>query len=306
LQNTMKVLEQQGWEILLVHPGMFDTFPLWGYPEIRVAKSTQALPVIVDAFSPDYVHIATEGRLGWAMRALCLKRGWKFTTAYHTDFPGYLRKHFYIPILLSNTVMRHFHAPSSAVMVSTRSVENQLRKRGFKNLIRWGRGVDMDVFYPRDRTPNTIPVLLNVGRVSREKNLEAFFDIPFGDKVVVGDGPMLETYRARYPKVTFKGSLHGDALAEEYSRADCFVFPSRTDTFGLVIIEAIACGTPVSAYPVQGPIDIVDGFTGALGDNLSLATNEAMRKPRGEVARRGKMFSWEAATEQFKNALVRR
>lgn len=311
IETTIRVLEENGWRVKLIHPGMFRTIPTPGYPEIRMVVSTKGLAKEMIDFDPDFIHIATEGRLGWAARKLCREWGWRFTTAYHTDFPGYLRKHYGVPARLTYAVMRRFHSASSAVMVSTPTVERQLREQGFENLVRWGRGVDTSQFVPRidPYEDNDEPVLLNVGRVSKEKNLEAFFalDVP-GLKIVVGDGPMLETYREQYPEVVFTGKMTGKPLAAIYAMADVFVFPSVTDTFGLVIIEALAAGTPVAAYPVQGPIDILCGDSGRLatGGDLSGAVREALKLDREGVARVGQEFTWERATAQFVSALVPR
>jgi glycosyltransferase involved in cell wall biosynthesis len=308
IETTIGVLEKLGWRVKFIHPGMFPTIPMPGYPEIRLPISTKGLAKEMIDASPDFVHIATEGRLGWAARRLCRQWEWRFTTAYHTDFPGYLKKHFGISKAITTRVMRRFHDASSAIMVATPTVENQLLQDGFAHIRRWSRGVDMGTFRPRI-TPRTneVPVLLNVGRVSKEKNLEAFFDIDIpSTKIVVGDGPMLAEYRERYPDVIFMGKLTGEALAAVYSNADVFVFPSTTDTFGLVIIEAMASGTPVAAYPVQGPIDILCGDSGRYGSDLTESVIASLALDREGVARAGQMFTWEHATEQFVSALVPR
>jgi glycosyltransferase involved in cell wall biosynthesis len=309
IETTIKVLENNGWRVKLIHPGMFKTMPTPGYAEIPMVISTKGLAAEMVNFQPDFVHIATEGRLGWAARKLCRQWGWRFTTAYHTDFPGYLRKHFHVPLAVTFRAMRAFHSASSAIMVATPTVEQQLRARGFDRIVRWSRGVDMSQFIARtsEYDENDEPILLSVGRVSKEKNLEVFFnlDVP-GMKIVVGDGPMLETYREQYPDVVFMGKMTGQALASIYAMADVFVFPSVTDTFGLVIIEALAAGTPVAAYAVQGPIDILCGDSGRIGPDLAANVTAALKLEREGVARVGRKFTWERATAQFVSGLVPR
>ncbi len=305
LDTTVKILKSRGYNVMMIVPSMFDTFSLPMYPEIKVAISTSGLEDIMKAYDPDCVHIATEGRLGWAARGLCEKLGWAFSTAYHTDFPRYLNKYYKVPVNLTYSILRKFHNAGSAMLVSTDSVEDELVEHGFRNIRRWGRGVDVNVFNPRGRGVNAKPVLLSVGRVSKEKNLEVFFELDMDvRKVVVGDGPMLTTYRKKYPDVEFLGPLKGDALALQYSNADVFVFPSKSDTFGLVIIESLACGTPVAAYPVQGPKDILTASTGAMSEDLAVAVREALTKDRLEVSKAGREFTWDAATDQFLSALV--
>ncbi len=306
LEHTIEELEKLGHTVMLVVPSDFKTIPLLGYPEIRIPISTRGLARRIYDYDPDYIHISTEGKLGWAARRLCIRWGWKFTTAYHTDFPSYLAEHYSIPRSMTYAGLRKFHDASSAIMVSTQSVEDELLERGFRNIVRWGRGVDTELFHSIDREPNPNPILLNVGRVSVEKNLDDFCKLSIDNarKIVVGDGPAMATYQDRYPDVEFMGKKTGHELADIYAQADCFVFPSRSDTFGLVIIEALACGTPVAAYPVRGPRDILTDESGAMSENLGEAVVEALTRDRKVVAEFGKKFTWGYATKQFISALV--
>lgn len=307
LRATKQALIDMGHDVRFITPQDFRSFRLPGYSEIMVPISTKGLEGMMDEFNPDCIHISTEGRLGWAARRICGRRGWKFTTAYHTDFPRFL-SHFGIPKALTFAILRAFHSRSCGVMVSTDTITEELRARGFRNLVRWGRGVDPKVFHPREVSSGwQRPIFLNVGRVSAEKNLRTFMDLDLpGTTVIVGDGPMMHDYLARYPDVVFVGAQHGDDLAELYSMADVFVFPSRADTFGLVMIEAMACGTPVAAYPVQGPVDVVVPGAGILDDDLRHACMEALTLDPKRVAEIGRTFTWENATRQFISGLVLR
>ena len=266
LSTTVGLLRERGHDIDVIAPDSFVTVPMPGYASIRLAVAPRfGVRRRLDALRPDIVHIATEGPIGWAARSWCLSRGVPFTSAFHTRFPDYAAVRTGISAERFWPIMRRFHAPSSAVLVSTRSLASELQRRGIAQTTPWSRGIDHTLFRPEGvRHPAMLglpgPVLLNVGRVAAEKNLEAFLDAPVpGTKVVVGDGPALAALQRRYPKAVFLGALAGEELASAYRAADCFVFPSRTDTFGLVIIEALACGVPVAAYPVAGPIDILGG-----------------------------------------------
>jgi glycosyltransferase involved in cell wall biosynthesis len=274
----------------------------------------------LDAFAPDVVHIATEGPIGWSARGWCLARGVPYTSAFHTRFPDYAAARTGISAERFWPIMRRFHARSRAVLTATRSLADELAGRGIPQTRNWSRGIERWMFRPvGDVHPELAglprPILLNVGRVSVEKNLEAFLDLPHeGSKVVVGDGPALAELRRKYPDVHFMGAMAGEDLASAYRTADCFVFPSKTDTFGLVLIEALGCGLPVAAYPVSGPIDVVgtqgrgpDGLfpatVGALNEDLGLAIAQALRVDRQAAAVFGSRYSWEAATDQFLAAL---
>lgn len=303
--NTVRgELEKLGQTVEVIGPDRFRTLPLPSYPEIRVAIGAgRKLPAMIDAMRPDCIHIATEGPLGMAARRYCLKRRKPFTTAYHTRFPEYVRDRLPIPLALSYAVVRRFHRPSSAVMVATQTIEDALIKRGFTNIKRWGRGVDTDLFHPRDKSflDAPRPISMYVGRVAVEKNLEDFLklDLP-GTKYVVGDGPARAELSKRYPNVRWAGAKQGEELAKHYAAADVFVFPSRTDTFGLVLLEALASGVPVAAYPVPGPLDVLDGSgVGVLDEDLGRAAREALGISPERCREYALKFSWRASAEQF-------
>ena len=314
-------LQTLGHEILVIEPGQFDTRPCPGYPGIDLAKSpAKGLAQRLDAFAPDAIHLATEGPLGWAGRRYCLKRGLAFTTAFHTRFPEILQAALRVPLSWGYALFRHFHRPSSGVMVPTEGVLRMLQTRGFTHLRPWTHGVDTQLFgyapQPLAYRPLGLlrrPVALFVGRVSYEKNIEAFLrlDLP-GTKVVCGVGPVEETLRARYPHVHWVGLLPRAELAQVYAAADVFVFPSRADTFGLVMLEAMACGTPVAAFPEDGPLEVLAArripggqrLGGALNEDLRVACHEALRTPRHEARARAQEFSWEEATRRFVSFLV--
>ena len=321
LGATVAELDRRGYEVELITPQRFLTIPLPGYASIRLAMAPRfGVRKMLDAFDPQIVHISTEGPIGWSARSWCQTRSVPFTTAFHTRFPDYAAARTGISAERFWPIMRRFHADSHAVMVATDSLASELATRGITQTRRWSRGIDRWLFNPiggklaaMEELPR--PIMLNVGRVAIEKNLEAFLDANVaGTKVVVGDGPALDEMRARYPQVVFLGSLQGEELASAYRAADVFVFPSRTDTFGLVLIEALACGLPVAAYPVSGPIDILgrDGrgadyempaTVGVIDENLELAINKALRLDRTAAAVFGARFTWENATDQFLEAV---
>jgi glycosyltransferase involved in cell wall biosynthesis len=258
---------------------------------------------LIEEFDPGAVHIATEGPLGQAARAWCIRRGRPFSTAYHTRFPEYIRARTGMPLALTYAIMRRFHARSASIMVATASIQAELERRGFRNINRWSRGVDTALFRPRDRSFLDVPrpIHLYVGRVAVEKNVEAFLglDLP-GTKLVVGDGPQLPALKQRYPGVRFAGARFGEDLARHYAAADVFVFPSRTDTFGLVLLEALASGVPVAAYPVAGPRDVVGGSdAGVLDEDLGAAARRALTIPRERCRAYAMGFSWERSRDQF-------
>lgn len=304
LKTTRDTLIAEGHEAEVIGPDRFRSIPCPTYPEIRLALGARRrLPGMIDAFAPDAIHIATEGPLGWAARRYCLKRGLAFTTSFHTMFPDYVQLRFGVPVSWTFAQLRRFHRPAAAVMVATDSVERTLKSRGFTNLVRWTRGVDTDLFHPRDkdflRAPR--PILLYVGRVAVEKNIEAFLSLPNGGtKYVVGDGPQLAALQARCPDVRFVGAKQGDELARHYAAADVFVFPSRTDTFGLVMLEALASGVPVAAYPVQGPSDVLAGTgVGCLDEDLSKAVEAALKIPCDECRAFALRHAWPVSVQQF-------
>ena len=309
LTNTMRVLEARGHRVHAITPVPFATLPLPTYPDIRVAvRPGRRVARILDRIDPERVHIATEGPVGLAARAWCLSRRRAVTTTFHTRFPEYLRLRAPVPEAWSYRVLRRFHDPASRTLVPTGSQREALAARGFRNLGVWGRGVDTGLFRPDNAARLDVPrpVLMYMGRVAVEKNIEAFLRLRVpGTKVVVGDGPALEDLKRSWPGVTFTGARFGEALASLLAAADVFVFPSRTDTFGVVLLEAMACGVPVAAYPVTGPRDVVvDGVTGVLDEDLAAAVLGALRLDRGACRRYALEHSWEAATDQFLAALV--
>jgi glycosyltransferase involved in cell wall biosynthesis len=309
LQNTIRELEDLGHDVLFITPNDFKTITLPFYKEISIAYSFEGLEARIEQYDPDCIHVSTEGPLGWKVRNLCIKHDWMFTTAYHTDFPGYLRKHFHVPLRLSYWVMRKFHSASARIMVATNSVMDELEEYGIRHTSLWSRGVNSNIFNPDpERKVNAIPKIFYIGRVSREKNIEAFLDIVLPYEFhVVGDGPHLNHLQDHYPDVTFHGGV-GDPeeLARYYNQADVMVFPSRTDTFGLVIIESIACGTPVAAYPVKGPRDILSGETGAMNEDLKISIERALLLNREKVSQYALWYTWGNATKQFLKNLIQK
>jgi len=305
LQTTRRELERLGHVVEVIGPDRFLTVPLPTYAEIRIAVSpAPTLRRLIDAFGPDAIHIATEGPLGLAARAYCLRRDMPFTTAYHTRFPEYVRDRAPIPLALTYAMVRRFHAPARSVMVATPSIARDLTARGFRNIRFWGRGVDTELFRPRDKGWLDLPrpIFLYVGRVAVEKNVEAFLalDLP-GTKLVVGDGPQRAELTAKYPDAVFVGAKQGEELARYYAAADVFVFPSRTDTFGLVLLEAMASGLPVAAFPVPGPLDVVgDSGAGVLDEDLGRAARKALATVDPSHCRAHALtFSWAASARQF-------
>ena len=307
IDATNRELEKAGHTVAVIAPDQFASFRCPGYPEIQLSILPYArLADLLDrhlAWGATAIHIATEGPLGRAARRYCVARGFPFTTAYHTRFPQYLRAMFGVPERWTYAVLRRFHGDASCVMAPTQTVEAELRSNGIGNVGRWTRGVDLEMFQPREPLLADLPrpLFLHVGRVSVEKNIGAFLtlDLP-GTKVVAGVGPALEILKRRFPEVHFLGVLGLGDLARLYSSADVFVFPSLTDTFGLVMLEALACGTPVAAFPVQGPIDVVGGSGVAVLDHdLQKAVLLAQRIDREACRNYAERFSWRAATQQF-------
>lgn len=321
LGATVNELISRGHEVELITPDKFRTIPLPGYKSIDIAIAPRfAARRLLGAFKPDVVHIATEGPIGWSARGWCKAHGVPYTSAFHTRFPDYMAVRTGISAERFWPLFRLFHRDSRAVLVASASLAEELEARGISSIQPWTRGIDQALFQPNGPALSAMldlprPIMLNVGRVSAEKNLEAFLELDTpGTKVVVGDGPALESLRARFPKAVFLGALAGEELASAYRAADCFVFPSRTDTFGLVVIEALACGVPVAAYPVQGPIDILgrngrgvaDDFhvqVGVLADDLGKATARALELDRTEAATFARRFTWGHATDQFIGAI---
>ena len=308
LSRTAAELRGMGHAVEIVSPDGFRTVPLPTYPEIRLALNAyEPMQERFKAFEPEAIHIATEGPLGLAARRLCLEWRLPFTTSYHTRFPEYVSARLPVPTAAGYAFMRWFHKPSGRVMVATPTMRDELEKRGFRNLSPWTRGVDTDLFRPRgEGEPDPLqgvprPVFLNVGRVAVEKNIQAFLrlDLP-GAKVVVGEGPALEELRVRHPEARFLGARFGAELAALFASADVFVFPSLTDTFGLVILEAMAAGTPVAAFPAPGPVDIIPGSAaGVCDEDLRAACLACLELDRRTVRAYAERFGWRASAEQF-------
>jgi len=303
-------LRRRGHEVAIVSPDLYYSLPCPTYPEIRLALAGGGgVGRRLEHFAPEAVHIATEGPLGWAARSWCLSQERCFTSAYHTQFPEYLARRTGLPAAAFWPYIRHFHRPSAGIMVATETVRSQLRAQGLAQLRPWSRGVDLATFGPDVAPPDLFfdlprPIQLYVGRVAVEKNVEAFLANSHpGSKVVVGDGPALARVKAAFPDALFLGKQTGAELAACYAGADVFVFPSRTDTFGLVMIEALACGTPVAAYPVPGPLDVLSPRSGAMAERLEDAISAALALRREDSLAHGRSFSWEASVDQFLVAL---
>lgn len=292
-----------GVDVSFLTPDSFRTIALPSYPDLRVALPGRAkIARLIEAARPDNIHIATEGPIGFAVRAYCRRRGLPFTTSFHTRFPEYISARLPIPESWIWAGLRRFHGASAAVMAATPALSAELRDRGFRNVVLWPRGVDTKLFHPRKvdlGLPR--PIFLSVGRVAVEKNLEAFLalDLP-GTKVVVGDGPARAVLQRDYPKAVFLGALQGEALAVAYAAADVFVFPSKTDTFGLVLLEALASGVPVAAFPVTGPRDVIgDAPVGVLSENLREACLAALTISPQACLRFAASQSWDISARAF-------
>lgn len=304
LKSLFAALTKMGIEVAHITPAGHRSLPLPSYPDIRLAITTRGqVARRIDAIRPDHIHIVTEGPLGLHARRVCLARGLPFTTSYHTRFPEYLRARMPVPENWSYRWLRGFHNSGSGTMVATPSLKTELEGHGFDRLMLWGRGVDTEMFDPRHRSDLGLqgPIFLYVGRVAVEKNLPAFLDLDLpGTKLIVGDGPDLASLKARYPEAVFVGAKRGEELARHFASADVFVFPSRTDTFGLVLLEALASGTPVAAYPVTGPLDVfADGRGGVLSEDLRSAALAALEIPRELAREKALEFGWDACAATF-------
>ncbi|HKL63140.1 MAG TPA: glycosyltransferase family 1 protein [Woeseiaceae bacterium] len=310
LGRTHDELSRAGHRVKMLTPAEHRTVPCPTYPEVRLSVLPyRRVRRTLDAFRPDCVHIATEGPLGFAARRYCRRRGLAFTTSYHTRFPQYVRERAPVPVAWMYAWLRRFHRPAAATLVPAPAVRDELARRGFGDLRLWSRGVDVETFRPQPKAdlPERRPILLYMGRVAVEKNVEAFLQLRLpGTKYVVGDGPDLPRLRSAYPDVVFTGYRFGAELAAHLAAADVFVFPSRTDTFGLVMLEAMACGTPVAAYPVTGPRDVIEhGRTGILHEDLAVAVRGALTLDREACRQVALEKSWGRATEQFLSHLAR-
>lgn len=304
LSQIVLWLGRLGHEVNVISPERFLTVPCPTQPDIRLAVAPgRRVRRILDAFRPDAIHLVTEGPLGLAVRAYCVRRGIPFTTMFTTRFPEAINRRLGIPAAPLYATLRWFHRPSAALMVVTKSLRDELSERGFRNIIAWSRGVDTDLFRPgpKDFLALPRPIHLYVGRIAPEKSIEDFLELPLdGTKLVVGDGPLLPHLRQRYPDVRFVGVKRGEDLVRHYAASDVFVFPSRTETFGLVVLEALACGLPVAAYPVTGPRDIIgDSGVGVLDDDLGTAVRQALAIDPRRCRAFAETFRWEECVRQF-------
>ncbi|MCC6679356.1 MAG: glycosyltransferase family 1 protein [Phycisphaeraceae bacterium] len=315
-QQVIALTQPMGYQWNVIHPGLFRNMPAPRYPEIRLALMPgRKMARLLDETQPQAIHIATEGPLGLAGRRYCIRRRLPFTSSYHTQYPLYLRRYYGIPERYTYRFMRWFHAPARATLVPTPSLCRELEHHGFRNLVTWTRGVDCELFHPiaDAQIPNLNfrgqgrcasggrgrPIFLYAGRIAAEKNIEAFLtlDLP-GSKVIVGDGPHRRTLENRFPQAYFVGYKFGRELVEHYAAADVFVFPSRTDTFGIVLLEANACGLPVAAFPVTGPIDVVaPGRSGCLNHDLRAACLGALRLDRRAAVEHARQFTWQRCVQ---------
>jgi len=313
LSSLYDRLIKGGHEVMVVSPDQFKTIPCPSYAEIPLAIGAgPGVSAKLDAFAPEAIHIATEGPLGWAARRHCLRRGYPFTTAYHTKFPEYIHARTRLPLNWLYAFVRRFHAPSAAVMVPSHSVHDELKARNFTNLRPWAHGVDTAVFRPQGKQAFDFPrpIYLYVGRVTVDKNLPAFLDLPLdGTKVVVGSGPQRDALIKRYPDAKFIIANGDQQLSSYFSAGDAFVFPSRTDTFGLVMLEAMASGVPVAAFPVAGPRDVLakappDQLPGVLDEDLGAAAKKALTLDPKHARAYAERFSWGVVVKEFLDFLA--
>lgn len=303
--NLEKCANGTDYNFRFIDPSIFPHTPAPGYPDVMLSYPKNIGDRIME-IQPQFIHIATEGPVGLAAKLYLDKHKLKYNTSYHTKFPEFLQKIYKIPTKLSYMYLRWFHRHSGVVLTTTQTMVDELRDHGFTgNIIPWTRGVDRKIFHPREKTSGL--TLLNVGRVSKEKGLDDFcrLNYPNSKKIVVGDGPYRTELQNKYPEVEFVGIKRGNELAEYYANSDVFVFPSKEDTFGIVMIESIACGVPVAAYNVTGPKDVIDqNFTGYMDENLYVAIDKCLNLNRLDVLEKSKKWSWENCWEIFKNNLV--
>ena len=300
--TTLTKLKEHCSDIEFITPENFKTHSLFFYPEIKLAFPSQSqINDLIGYHNPHYIHIATEGPIGLAVRKWCIKNNFKFTTSYHTRFPEYLYEYYKIPLFISYSYLKWFHSHSQGIMVATETMSKILKEKNFQNILSWSRGVDTHQFYPsKVKQDSNNPVFLYVGRVSKEKNIEAFLKLNLpGHKVVVGDGPQLKNLKSKYKDVEFTGKLTGKSLLHQYQRANVFVFSSKSDTFGLVMLEALACGVPVAAYPVPGPLDILTPKTGCISSDLTLACLKALELKSEDCISHAQTFDWKNVTDIF-------
>ena len=309
IQYTVEHLINKGYNVTIVHPELFKTFSCPGYNEIKLSIFPDVSNYLDEA---NFIHIATEGPLGFSARGYCIRKRYKFNTAYHTRFPEYIKEYYKIPTWLTYPLFRWFHKKADNVSVSTESLKSELTQKGFKNVSIWKKGVDTNKFQPvynRNYYEYKRPIYLNVGRVSTEKNIEVFLqtNLP-GTKVIIGDGPALKDLKSKYPDVVFTGPKSGDDLVKAYSSADIFVFPSLTDTLGLVNLEALACGLPVVAFEQDSLKEIVvNGYTGYLAksnEDLQTCCLSALNIDKNDCRSFAEENDWAQATNQFIKNLV--
>lgn len=309
LLELQRGLAEAGHQVSVIEPSALRRWPCPGYAEIELAwRPGRHVATTLDAQPFDAIHIATEGPLGWAARRHCRRRGWRFSTAFHTRFPDILARALHLPEAWGYALFRRFHAASDAVLVPTVGMRRILQGQGFQRLVDWSHGVDLTLFQPVPGADLGLPrpVFLYVGRLSWEKNLDAFLalDLP-GSKVVYGSGPLAAALQARYPAVHWRGIVPREALPHLYSAADAFVFPGRSETFGLVMLEALACGTPVAAFPVPGPQDVLGhSDAGVMSEDLRSAALQALQVPRARALAHARSMGWGTVVQQFVDALV--
>lgn len=304
LTKTAQTLEKMGCRVKVLSPQSYKTIPCPTYPEISLSLVSPAtIRKEISDFLPHAIHIATEGPLGWMARAACIRNKLAFTTSYHTRFPEYIRMRYPIPEKLSYKVVRRFHNKAQKILVATEFLQQELESRDFHNTAIWSRGVDTQIFRPREKNFLDFPrpISVYVGRVAVEKNLPAFLDLDLpGTKLVIGDGPALSSLRAQYPEVVFTGFKKGEELASYVAASDVFVFPSLTDTFGVVLLEAMACGIPAATFPVCGPVSVIkNGYNGVMNNDLKQAIDAALNLSPENCRTFAEQYSWEKCTSQF-------
>lgn len=308
LVNVANELEKQGHQVYWITPEEYSlTYPCPTYPEIRIPVDIWKTSSLIKMLNPDVIHIATEGSIGFSVRRYCLKNDIPFTTSYHTKFPEYIQKRFGFGLDVTYSYLKWFHKPSNQVLVTSQSMNEELTNKGFTNLVNWPRGVNRSLFKDTGTPLNKQLVIIYVGRVSIEKNIEAFLDLKLSaHKIVVGDGPEKERLEKLYPEVTWLGALTGKDLVNAYNSANVFVFPSKSDTYGIVNLEANACGLPIAAYPVTGPIDIVvQGKNGYLDNNLELAVLKCVRIDKKDIKTISKRHTWENCANIFLKTAIK-